>query len=155
MDWTWSIERGCQGLPVVPAGRATSKELLVWLKKRFSGRMISCKCDPQWSLYSPDLNPQIFISGDILKTGSMFTIPKVFLTWKELAKTTIKAIPREECKKIIDNFVCRVQVYLQCHRAYFEDIFLSSNKSKVFQSIDFIFCSFFRTRPITYVCEIL
>ena len=55
----------------------TSKESLAWLKQRFSDRLISRKCDPQWSPYSTDL---IFISGDNLRTGFMPTIPKVFLT---------------------------------------------------------------------------
>ena len=35
----------------------TSKESLAWINQRFSDRLISRKCDPQWS---PDLNPTYF-----------------------------------------------------------------------------------------------
>ena len=38
----------------------TSKESVGWFTQRFPDRLISCKCDPQWSPYSPDLNPPDF-----------------------------------------------------------------------------------------------
>ena len=45
----------------------TSNESLAWLQQHFPDRLISRRCDPQWSPYSPDLNPQIFICGDTLR----------------------------------------------------------------------------------------
>ena len=36
------------------------KKSVAWLNQRFSDRLISCKCDQQWSLYSSDLNPPYF-----------------------------------------------------------------------------------------------
>ena len=54
--------------------------------------------------------------------------------------TTIKAIPSEECKKVIENFARRIQVCSQRQEAHLEH-FLSSNKSKTFYSIDLILLS--------------
>ena len=39
-----------------------------WLKENFGGRMISLKTDLEWALHSPDLSPQIFFFGAILRT---------------------------------------------------------------------------------------
>jgi len=38
----------------------TSNDSLAWLQQRFSDRLISRKCDPQWSPHSLDLNPPKF-----------------------------------------------------------------------------------------------
>ena len=67
LDSTWSTERGCQGPPVVPAGWChphTSNKSLAWLQQRFPDRLISRRCDPQWSPHPPTWTSQIFISGD-------------------------------------------------------------------------------------------
>ena len=39
---------------------------LEWLEQGFPDRLISCRCDPEWSPHSPDLISQIFICGDTL-----------------------------------------------------------------------------------------
>ena len=39
-----------------------------WLKENFGGRVISLKTDMEWAPFSPDLSPQIFFFGAILKT---------------------------------------------------------------------------------------
>ena len=38
----------------------TPNESLAWLQQRFPDRLISRRCDPQWSPHSPDLNPPDF-----------------------------------------------------------------------------------------------
>ena len=83
LDSTWSTERGRQGPPVVPAGWChahTSNESLAWLQQRFPDQLISRRCDPQWSPHSPDLNHQIVICGDTLRTGCMSKTPRLSLT---------------------------------------------------------------------------
>ena len=45
----------------------TSNESLAWQQQRFPDRLISRRCDPQWSAHSLDLNPPcFFICGDTL-----------------------------------------------------------------------------------------
>ena len=39
-----------------------------WLKENFGGRVISLKTDFEWAPHSPDLSPQIFSFGAILRT---------------------------------------------------------------------------------------
>jgi len=68
LDSTWSTEKGCQGPPVVPAEWCrphSSNESLARLQQRFPDRLISRRCDPQWSPHSPDLNPPDFLSVGI------------------------------------------------------------------------------------------
>jgi len=43
----------------------SSNESLAWLQQRFPDRLISRRCDPQWSPHSPDLNPPRFLSVGI------------------------------------------------------------------------------------------
>ena len=45
----------------------TSNESLAWLQQRFSDRLISRRCDPQWSPHSPHLNPSDFYMWGYLK----------------------------------------------------------------------------------------
>ena len=66
----WSTERGRQGPPVVPAGWChphSSNESWAWLQQRFPDRLISHRCDPQWSPHPPDLNPPDFYLWGYLK----------------------------------------------------------------------------------------
>ena len=86
LDSTWSTERGRQGPPVVPAGCChphTSNESLVWLQQCFPDRLISRRCDPQWSPHSPDLNPPDFYMWGYLKDRCMATTPRLSLTWRQ------------------------------------------------------------------------
>ena len=53
----------------------SSNESLAWLQQCFPDRLISRRCDQQWSQHSPDLNPPDFICGDTLRTGCMATTP--------------------------------------------------------------------------------
>ena len=88
----------------------TSKESLVWLNKRFSDRFISRKCDPQWLPYSRDLNWQVFYLWGYINGKVYAHKPQSIPDLKTEIKATIKAIPREECEKVIKNFSRRIQV---------------------------------------------
>ena len=102
-------------------------ESLAWLQQRFPDRLISRRCDPQWSPYSPDLNPQIFMWGylnDRVYGNNPQTMPDL--------KAAIRAIPREECGRVIGNFARRIQMCLQRRGAHF----LSASETKSFCSKD-------------------
>ena len=45
----------------------SSNESLAWLQQRFPDRLISRRCEPQWSPHSPDLNPPDFYLWVYLK----------------------------------------------------------------------------------------
>jgi len=45
----------------------TWNESLAWLQERFPDRLISRRCDQQWSPHSPDLNPPDFYMWGYLK----------------------------------------------------------------------------------------
>jgi len=90
-------------------------ESLAWLQQRFPDRLISCRCDPHWSLHSPDLNTPAFYLWEYLKDRVYGNNPQ---TIPDL-KAAIRAIPREECSRVIENFARRIQMCLQCRGAHF------------------------------------
>jgi len=94
-------------------------ESLAWLQQRFPDRLISRRCDPQWSPHSPDLNPLDFYLWGYLKDRVYGNNPQ---TIPDL-KAAIRVIPREECRRVIENFAHWIQMCLQHQGAYVEHIF--------------------------------
>jgi len=126
LDSTWSMERGRQGPPVVPAGWChfyTSNELLAWLQQRFPDRLISRRCDPQWSPHSPYLNPPGFYMWGYLKDRVYGNNSQAIPDLKGEITAAVRAIPREECGRVIENFARRIQMGLQRRGAHLEHIF--------------------------------
>ena len=119
----------------------TSKESLAWLQQRFPDRLISRRCDPQWSPHSPDLNPPDFYLWGYLKDRVYANNPQSIPDLKAAITAAIRAIPREECGRVIENFARRIQVCLQRRGAHFEHIFLSASETKKFCSTDLKFSS--------------
>ena len=135
LDSIWPTERGRQGPPVVPAGCChphSSNESLAWLQKRFPDRLISCRCDQQWSPHSPYLNPPDFYLWRYLKArvndNNPQTIPDL--------KAEIRAMPREEWGRVIEKFARQIQMCLQRRGAHLEHIFLSASETKSVCSTD-------------------
>jgi len=131
----WSTERDGQGPPVVPAGWClphSSNESLAWLQQRFPDRLISRKCDPQWSPHSPDLNPPDFYMWGYLKDRVCGNNPQTIPDLKAAITATIRGIPREECGRAIENFALRIQMCLWRRGAHLEHIFWALVKQKVF-----------------------
>ena len=101
----------------------TSNESLAWLRQRFPDRLISRRCDPEWSPHSPDLNPPDFYLWGYLKDRVFGNNPQTIPDLKAAITAAIKAIPREECGRVIENFARRIQVCLQRRGAHLEHIF--------------------------------
>jgi len=100
-----------------------SNESLAWLQQRFPDRLISRRCDPQWSSHSPDLNPPDFYMWGYLKDRVYGNKPQTIPNLKAATTAAISAIPREECGRVIENFARRIQMCLQCWGAHLEHIF--------------------------------
>jgi len=86
----------------------TSNESSAWLQQRFPDRLISRRCDLQWSSHSLELNPPDFYMWGCLKDRVYGNNPQ---TIPDL-KATIRTIPREECGRVIENFARRIQMCL-------------------------------------------
>ena len=101
----------------------TANKSLVWLQQRFADRLISRRCDPEWSPHSPDLNPPDFYLWGYLKErvyrNNSQTIPGLMAA----ITAETRAITREECERVIQNFARRMQVCLLRREAHFEHIF--------------------------------
>ena len=103
----------------------------------FPDRLISRRCDPQWSPYSPDLNPPDFYLWGYLKDRVYANNPQSIPD----LKAAIRAIPREECGRVIENFARRIQVLPAAPRSSFRAHFLSASETKRFCSTDLKFSS--------------
>jgi len=86
---------------------------LAWLQQRFPDRVISRRCDPQWSLHSPDLNPPDFYLLGCLKDRVYGNNLQTIADLKVAITAVIRAIPREECGRVIESFARRIQMCLQ------------------------------------------
>ena len=69
-------------MPWTAAEKIFSVEKLNWLREHLQDRLISRRCDPEWSSHSPDLNPVDFSYGATSKTMSIGIIPKSFMNWR-------------------------------------------------------------------------
>ena len=86
LDSVWSTERGRQGHPVVRTGwrqRHTSNDLLAWLRQRFPDRLISRRCDPEWSPHSPNLNSPDFYLWGTWRIRCRTAAHRPFLPWRQ------------------------------------------------------------------------
>ena len=88
----------------------TSNDSLNWLRQLFPDRLISRRCDPEWAPHSPDLNPPDFYLWGYLKDNVYTNNPQTIPDLKAATAPKIRAIPREECVRVIQNFARRVQV---------------------------------------------
>jgi len=91
----------------------SSNESLAWLQQRFPDRLISRRCDPQWSPHSTDLKPLDFYIWGYLKYRVYGNNPQNVPDLKAAITAVIRAIPREERGRVVENFACRIQMCLQ------------------------------------------
>ena len=117
------IDRALQWFQQDGATPHTSNESLEWLQQRFDDRLISRRCNPEWSPHSPDLNPPDFYLWGYLKDRVYEHNPQTIPDLKAAITAAIRAIPREECRRVIENFARRIQVCLQRRGAHLEHIF--------------------------------
>lgn len=100
----------------------TSNQTLAWLRQRFPDRLISRRCDPEWAPHSPDLNPPDFYLWGYLKDHVYENNPQTIGDLKAAITAKIRAIPREECVRVIDNFARRIQECLRRRGGHLEHI---------------------------------
>ena len=113
----------------------TSNESLAWLRQRFPDRLISRRCDPEWSPHSPDLNPPDFYLWGYLKDRVFGSNPQTIPDLKAAITAAIKAIPREECGRVIENFARRSKCSCSAGELIWST-FSSTSETKSFCSAD-------------------
>ena len=133
LGWRRGVVRVLQWFQQDGATPHTSNESLAWLQQRFLDRLISHRCDPQWSPHSLDLNPPDFYMWGYLKDRVYGNNPQTIADMK----AAIRAIPREECGRVIENFARRIQMCLQHRGAHLEHIFWAPVKQSFCCSTDF------------------
>ena len=82
----------------------TTNDSLAWLRERFKDILISRKCEIEWTVHSPDLNPPYLYLWGYLKDNVYENNPQTIGELKAAITAKIKEIPKEECVRVIDNF---------------------------------------------------
>ena len=100
----------------------TSNHSLNWLRQLFPDRLISQRCDPDWAPRSPDLNPPDIYLWGYLKDNVYTNNPQTVPDLKAAIAAKIRAIPREECVRVIQTFARQVRVCLQRGGSHLEHI---------------------------------
>ena len=100
----------------------TSNDSLAYLRNRFPNRLISRRCAVEWAPHSPDLNPPDFYLWGFLKDNVYQGNPQTIEELKTAITAKIRAIPKEDCVKVINNFARRVQDCLQRNGGHLEHI---------------------------------
>ena len=78
------------------------------------------------------LEPPDFYLCGYLKNRVYGKIPQTIPDLKTATTVAIRAIPREECRRVIENFARRIQMCLQRQGAHLEHIFLAPVKERGF-----------------------
>lgn len=107
------VNRGVQWFQQDGATPHTANITMEWLDHRFPNRLISRRREPEWSPHSPDLNPPDFYLWGFLKDNVYGNNPQSIAELKMAINQTIRAIQKQECVRVIDNFARRLQV---CHQ---------------------------------------
>ena len=100
LDSTWSkkgVVKDLQWFQQDGATPHTSNETLAWLQNRFSDRLIRRRCDPEWSLHSPDLNTPDFYLWGYLKHKVYGNNPKTIPDLKTATTRAMRAGHRKLC----------------------------------------------------------
>ena len=116
------VDMGTQWFQQDGATPHTANLSLTWLDQKFPNRLISRKREPEWAPHSPDLNPLDFYLWGYLKDRVYRDNPQSIPELKEAISREIRAIDKEECGRVIDNFARRVQVCLQQNGSHLEHI---------------------------------
>ena len=137
LNSTWSTERGRQGPPppVVPAGWCHPPHL-----KRIIGMATAAF---PWPTDHPQVWPAVVAAFTGLEPPDFYmwryykdrvygNNPQTIPDLKAAITVAIRAIPREECGTVIENFARRIQMCLQRRGAHLEHIFWAPVKQRVF-----------------------
>ena len=100
----------------------TANITMEWLDHRFLDQLISRRREPEWSPHSPDLNPPDFYLWGFLKDHVYENRPQSIAELKVAITQTIRAIRKEECVRVFDNFACWLQVCLQRNGGHLEHV---------------------------------
>ena len=77
----------------------TTNDSLAWLRERFKDRLISRKCEIEWAVHSPDLNPPYFYLWGYFKDNVYENNPQTIGELKAAITAKIREISKEECVK--------------------------------------------------------
>ena len=134
-DSTWSTERGRQGPPVVPASWCHPphlKRIIGMATAAFPWPTDQPRVWPAVVAAFTGLEPRDFCMWGCLKDrvhgNNLQTMPNL----KAAITTAIRAIPRKECGRVIENYAPRIQMCLQRRRAHLEHFLSAPVTQRVF-----------------------
>ena len=100
----------------------TSNRSLVWLHEKFEDRVISRRCEFEWSPHSPGLNPPDLYLWGTMKDRVYENDPKSLAELKAAIVNQIRRIPADEIGRVVDNFAKRVRLCVKRGGANMEHV---------------------------------
>ena len=76
---------------------------LPWLQDCFQDCLINWRCDSEWALHLPDLNPLNFYLWSYLKGTVCKNNPQTIHGSKEKTTATIRAMPKEGQRSVLES----------------------------------------------------
>ena len=99
-----------------------SGKALQWINDHFPDRRISRRTDCPWSANSPDLNPLDFHLWGYLKDKLCGKVFRDTHELKEAICAETYRVSRDQCERVIDHFVLRVQKCIDMKGGHLEHV---------------------------------
>ena len=92
-----------------------------WLNSRFQNQLISNKCEFSWPARSPDLSPLDLYLWSYVKGIVFRSNPLNVADLKAKVRESIRAIPADSLKRVIENFKHRLSLCISASGGHFEN----------------------------------
>ena len=99
----------------------TSRMAMGWLNLRLQNQLISNKCEFSWPARSPDLSPLDFYLWSYVKGIVFRSNPLNVADLKAKVRESIRAIPADSLKRVIENFKHRLSLRISASGGHFEN----------------------------------
>ena len=90
------------------------------LREKIEERIISRRTENPWAPHSPDLNPLDFFLWGYAKDNVFKSTPKNLEDLKASITSFVRRIPVDMCKRVVDNFITRINVCLERNGRHIE-----------------------------------
>ena len=116
------FQRDLQWLQLDGAFPHTALENRLWLEDKFDDQIVSLKTPNECAPHSPDLTPMDYFFGGYCKDNVYENKPATIADLKTNITRHIRAIQKEMCRRVVENFKRRLEVCIQQNGAHIEHL---------------------------------
>lgn len=104
----------------------TSNQSLAVVNQLFPEKVISRRGTINWPPRSPDLTPLDYFLWGHIKQKAYVNKPRTLLQLKHNIRTEMAAVPRELCRRVMDNFRCRLEECQQREGRHLDNVIFAT-----------------------------